>query len=520
MKRPKKSWLKSKGYLHITDRLEVKNQRTQIYRLVKNPRLVAAHAFFPLIHKSLSQRRFKIVNDPCNKPLRKHYITSASGKKESTKKFRSIRYATHIDAHIYSYYSSEILQKKYEILLSLEPGLSECIIAYRRLQIPGESRNKSSIHFAKEVFLAIQGRGNCIALAYDIKNFFPSLNHRHIKRAWCELLGTKTLPPDHYNIYNSITRFSYINLWELRHSELADEKRLSQHRKKGIYAYFESPKHFKEAIKEGKIRIYKNQKLDNKNKVCGIPQGLAISAMLANLYLLNFDRKIYEIVVKKFDGFYRRYSDDIVIVVNESKRKEVELLVDSELKKLRLQISKDKTEICRFKKQNGSRIVCTKLCQIKDTEVEKNNAAFRYLGFEFDGQKVCLHSKNISKFYRRMKYAVKTKARRIEAVQEKQSSLNLILFRRKLYRSYTCSGARAREITTMITRQKYDKVNDRFILVRERTVKKYWGNFIGYALRADKIMKEVNGDDTIKRQIRNHWKILQQTIYRRITKGG
>ena len=46
----------------------------------------------------------------------------------------------------------------------------------------------------------------------------------------------------------------------------------------------------------------------------GIPQGSPISALLANVYMLDIDKKIYEIVTGH-NGMYMRYSDDFIIIL-------------------------------------------------------------------------------------------------------------------------------------------------------------------------------------------------------------
>lgn len=46
----------------------------------------------------------------------------------------------------------------------------------------------------------------------------------------------------------------------------------------------------------------------------GIPQGVHLSAVLSNLYMLDFDRRVAA-AIEGMGGFYRRYSDDILIAV-------------------------------------------------------------------------------------------------------------------------------------------------------------------------------------------------------------
>ncbi len=508
MERQKKTWLKSKGYLHLTNRINIKSDRTKIYKLVTNSTLISKHAFFPLLHKKLPQRRFKIVGvDEKGQQIRGHKKTK-NGKVVSTKKMRPIHYATHVDAYIYSYYSSEILEKRYERVLSMNPNISNSVIAYRRIPVPEKESNKNNIHFAKEVFDFIKKEEDCLALAFDIENFFPSLNHHHLKRAWCHILGTKSLPPDHYNVFKSITNFSYLKVEDLRmKNQSFNEKELANNRKKGVQAFYRSPKVFREEINSGKVRIYKNQVQDKNGNLCGIPQGLAISAMLANIYLLEFDKAISKKIIE-IGGLYRRYSDDIAIVCDRKEWKNIEVLIQEELKRYKLTISSDKTEICRFQKTFGNQLISIGIKKTNGFEVEKDGIPFPYLGFEFDGSKVLIKSKNISKFYRRMKYTIKTKIKRVRKVEEKYLVDEVPLFKRKLYRTYTGSGSKSRLLAKMISRLEMDDITCEFKFEKKQVNRKYWGNFIGYAYRASKIMNE----PAILKQVRNHRKILRSSI--------
>jgi hypothetical protein len=513
----KKSWFKSRGYIHLTNRINPKDDRAEIFELVKNPKRVAKHAFFPLFHKKIPQRRYKQIGFHTNgKPKRGH---SKNG--ESTKKLRPLHYSTHIDTQIYAYYSNEIIQKKYENLLKQNPELSKCITAYRRIPIEEgtESPCKSSIHFAKEAFDYIKNRGECCAMAFDISSFFTNLNHKTLKKSWCKLLETKSLPKDHYNVFKSITNYSYILIDELRtgKNNSFDEQQLAYNRQKGVQAFFESPQALRKAIQDGEIRVYKNQYHDNKGKakkIRGIPQGLPISAMLANLYLLEFDKAVLK-KVTDLGGLYRRYSDDIVVVCDEKQQKEMSAFVINEIEKYDLEIQEAKTEISYFRYIDEKLKVFslrTKIINGKEVKKEHEDYPFGYLGFDFYGYKTLIKSKNLAKFYRRMKQAVKSKAKRIERVKEKYLISNPPLFKRKLYRVYSDKSRKPRKWKKD---RRYLEYDNRLGYYNFETVERdnlYRGNYLYYVHRAAKIMDE----PAIERQLRRHFKILKKYIIERI----
>lgn len=512
-----KKWLRVRGYLHLTNQINPRDF-DKVLKLTENPEKVATHGFFPLLHKEIPQRRFKTVGyDDNNVPVRKHKkFNKKTGTTESTKKLRPIHYATHLDAMIYAYYSNEILQVKYEELLSKTPDFADCISAYRRIPADDGLRNKNNIDFAKDVFDHIKERGECCALAFDIESFFTNLDHKILKKAWCKLLGTVSLPKDHYNIFKSITNYSYVLLDDFKKGKRGfDEAQLAEIRAKGVKAFFASPAAFKQAVKNGELRVFKNQYHDNSKrgnrKIRGIPQGLPISSMLANLYLLEFDKALYKKIAVQSGGFYRRYSDDIVVICDAKDRRGVQDFVVQEIEKYKLKISAAKTEVCVFEYHNKT-LKSTGILNIKGNEVKRKGLPFRYLGFEFYGNKTLIKSANLSKFYRRMIYAVKTKAKRIESVKGKQLLKNVSLHKRKLYRIYSYHGKNSRKIDAYRSQLKINHEKSSFEFERKSVLKKYRGNYLSYAERASRIMEE----PAIKRQLRKHWKILQRAIKRRI----
>lgn len=140
----KPEWYKNRGYLHLSNPKDLKEEQTLLDR-IKSPKSIARHAFFPLIHSIIKERRFKKVDSQNNK--RAHSYTEADGNVKKNYKNRPLHYATHIDAMIFGYYA-EILLKAYENILLDFPKVSQSVIAYRKINIANSGKNKSTIHFA------------------------------------------------------------------------------------------------------------------------------------------------------------------------------------------------------------------------------------------------------------------------------------------------------------------------------------------------------------------------------------
>lgn len=483
-----KDWFKDRGYLHLTNRIN-KSDKHKVYSYVSSADKVKKHKFSPFILRQTNTRRYKFSDDL---KRRSHKAVDDRGQVVTNAKMRPIMYATHIDSNIYSYYSQKIIQPKYENYLKADKELDKSITAYRQIESEDGVRFKYNVDFAKEVFKEIENRKDCAVLAFDIKNFFPSLNHKQLKKIWSEILGTKSLPKHHYAVFKSITNFSYFVYDDLRQRRKGnlDEKKIGKLKTKGKFQFF---KDYNDFIESG-IQVYKNQKI-KEGVISGIPQGLPISAMLANLYMLPFDENIVQKLVKSRNCYYRRYSDDLVVVCKTEDIDEIETIVLKEIEKIKLTISKAKTEKFRFKTINN-RLECFK---IKNNE-NIPGSYLQYLGFDFYGYKTLIKSANISRFYREMKESIAMKAKRIEAVQEKNLSDKAIIYKRKIYRLYSFKGRISRELPA--TKTVYQQGN----LVTKKFKRKYRGNFIKYAYRASDIMEAPE----IRRQLRRHMIILKE----------
>jgi hypothetical protein len=527
-KRP--SWFKSRGYLHLTPKINVYKRAEEIFSKVRNKKFVARHAFFPLIHSVIKERKFKKHPDEPGKRVHSYH----DKKKDvhvKTAKNRPLHYATHIDSMIFGYYG-EILLELYEKKLAEHEGLSECIIAYRKILDPSNTKEtgKSTIHFANEAFNEIKNRSEdeCVVLMFDIKSFFSEIDHQLLKKAWCDLLKTERLEKDHFNVFNAATNFSYILLNDLRISKNKngrrngfDEKKLAYIRRTtGKEAFFESEKDFRDAIKYKEITVFKHPFIKN-NRPVGIPQGLPISAMLANLYLLDFDIKILDIIVKDQNCYYRRYSDDILIICKAENYQQIERLVLELIEESKLEISTNKTEVFLFKNMQISPKI-NRLTSIQILKDKKGNESvcrigekpLTYLGFEFHGYKTQIKSANQAKFYRRMIYAVKRRAKRVLSRANSNIEQSGGIFKGQIKRLYTHCNL---DKTKFFTTRKYlaRNVMGEFSYRIKRDKLNHKSNYFSYTRRAAEILKEPRITDVV---VKKYKTIFHQALNRHFKK--
>jgi hypothetical protein len=510
------TWLKYKGYIHVTPQIDIVGREKELVSKITNPEFVKSYAFFPLIHSSIKERKYKKIS-----PGKRAHSYKKEDQVISTAKQRPLHYSCHMDALVFGYYA-EMLQKKYEEQLLSDEALNSSVIAYRRIPIAGSDKNKSTIHFAKEVFDEIRKRGvnECSVLMFDIKSFFSTIDHDILRRAWAKLLNVDILPKDHLNVFNAATRFSYILYDDLRTGKVRkgrkkglDEKRLHEIRKLGKSSFFESAKEFRDKLKSKELRLYRFPFRNSDKKPIGIPQGLAISAVLANLYLLDFDREMVSTIIYKYGGFYRRYSDDILIICDPSDAAAIKDKVISMIKESKVVISEDKTEQYIFRKtkigKKGIRLSAFK----KDGDKWKIGVPLTYLGFEFYGEKILIKSANLSKFYRRMIYAVKSKAKRARVRVEGSPVNKYAIFRRQLYKLYTIQDLNKTKIRTSFNRLEKTELGY-YKLKVIKIDKPLKSNYLSYVKRASMIME----DESISNQIRNHKRIFNEAIAKHLRK--
>lgn len=529
-------WMKVKGYLHLTPSLSFHKNWQNYKSKIESPSFIARYAFYPLIHATIKERKYK-------KPdLRKHignershsHTRADNGKVEKSVKERPLHYASHFDALVYSYYAS-ILNEKYEQELKNDTDLDKAVIAYRKIAIDKlDGKGKSTIHFAKEVFDEIKLRAipqkNVAVLTFDIKGFFSSLDHSFLKSKWVELVGQEEFDSHHFNVFKACTQFNYILLNDLRNRQKRNsfnESKLAKiRRENGHKCFFDSNVDFRKAIREGQLSIYKNPffvKTSNGKINVGIPQGLPLSAILANLYLIDFDKKIVNSFVENGECFYRRYSDDLILICSVDQMMQIKESIESMIKEFNLEISKHKTEkfifsYKPFSDTGAMRLSCAKV--LEDGEL-KNNSHLTYLGFEFRGYNTTIKSTNLAKYYRRIIGVVKRRAKRAFIARSNDPSKPLAVYVNQIKkltdRPIKIKDSDKSEIN-QFQRGNYilvPKVNGMFkVRKSERKGPRKNSNYYGYVQRCANIFE----DRIFLKQIRKRKKIMQEAIKRHLNK--
>lgn len=156
----KPSWLKEKGYLHLSPSLELGTDSGQIVKKITSERYIESYAFYPLIHTVISDRKFKKGSSKKHTTSeRKHtHYRQKTLHPVKNSKDRPLHYASHMDSLVFGYYAN-IIKEGYESLLRKEPLQDKAVIAYRKIEtFKGSEKGKSNIHFAKECFDEIKKR--------------------------------------------------------------------------------------------------------------------------------------------------------------------------------------------------------------------------------------------------------------------------------------------------------------------------------------------------------------------------
>lgn len=355
------TWFRSRHYVHF----DLPLSKAEAIALVTSPQRVASHGFYPLL--TFYKSRTKVRRDKATGKLRR-----------KVKPPRPLRYCAHSDSHIYAYYCAR-LTPLYEAELERQK-LGSAVLAFRK----GKGNN---VDFALAAFDEIRRRGDCQAIALDIEGFFDNLDHGLLKAEWSKLVGRTDgkLPPDHYKVFRSITRYSSVDTIDLE-QKLGISRTVRQSKKFRLC----EPDYFRDTVRAlGLIKV--------NGKGFGVPQGSPISAFLSNVYMLDFDTRI-KATVEAAGGRYMRYCDDILVIADAARTATLTTEIEDAIRARRLTIQGDKTQISNFHRDpSNGEIVADKPLQ--------------YLGFTFDGARVLIRSGSLARYHNRLAVNVKMVAK-------------------------------------------------------------------------------------------------------------
>lgn len=492
-----------KTYPHFDPIFNFQENKSSLKNLVSDPTLskVARHDFLPFVKILQKTPRYKWQDEDSHPD---------GGEYDLETKIRPISFASHLDTYIYSFYAFalNLIYQKY----LHENGLNDVVLAYR-----SDMEGKCNIQFAKEAFDEVKRKfiqdDKCAVISLDIKGYFDNIQHKKLKEMWVKVIGEADLPEDQYHIFRSLTKYSYVNLTSFLKSFNINlnkiRRKYKKSRRNGVTPKYEYnslldliPSSLAGATFKDKMKLLRERLLITENshfdeikkkrvlKDKGIPQGSAMSAVLSNIYLLEFDRDIYE--KGKAEGFiYRRYCDDLLIICNPDKVNEIkDYLMNKIHKEYFLTIQDEKTDVVDFKKSKKGKIRSfrrtydkTSKSFIETTNDEINFKNLQYLGFEFSGQQYYIRPSSLSRYFRKMKARV---FKAVSMAYGKNSKANII-FKRELYNRYSHLG------------------EQNFILYALNASKEYYFNSKGEK-------KDGFNSPAIRKQISSHMRILKQEI--------
>jgi hypothetical protein len=378
-----------KWYPHFDDVIP----RASLHQLARSPPQVARNAFYPFIRYYDAWQPFR--GRSSGKPARKS---------------RPIRFASRRDAAIFSYYRT-VLSERYEEELRRE-DIADVVLAYRKIKSQS-GRGKSNIEFAKDAFDLIRTLGTCAVVALDISSFFEHLDHAQLLAKWCRLLGLAALPPDHAALFRALTRYAVVDRDELylRLGLARYENDDGRQRLVYKFGHGEMPKKLcsNADFRKKVCGIGRNHRslVQINRKSYGIPQGSPISDLLANIYMLDFD-KAAKSYCANHGGQYFRYSDDLLLVIpgGTIDASDANAFVAAEVAKhgAKLAIKSTKTAMVTFQP-------CGAYQTFTHAGGNLGRSGLEYLGFRYDGKNIRLRDATLSRLYRKLSFALKAECR-------------------------------------------------------------------------------------------------------------
>lgn len=418
------------SYAHFDHRVSFAEAQTKIL----DSEYVSDHAFYPLISNEIITVRYR-------------------GGKRSYK-VRNIAYASHFDHRVFQYYSylwSDLYNKR-----AIAEEFNEVAVAYRSsLSSDSAVTAGSNISSAKKAFDYIREQDSAFVLTGDFESFFDNLNHVYLMRSLRSLFPNGRLPDDHYQVIKNILHYSCWPIVDLaaRHGlpwpviDLTSEKTISD---EAIELRFKSIRE----LNKLDVILPKAEFLANKSKIItrpwvqdgsalGIPQGLAASGVLANIYMADIDMKV-RLAVERVGGLYLRYCDDFIIAVPKSGFdalvEAINLMADVDSVKLQ----PEKTKAFRV---DSSGVAQLDFESVRTGKVHSYSGAHpaqkvSFLGFDFDGCVVRLRQSTVGRYHKRLREAASAIARSNQGEGRHASKKRVSA----LYQHYSPLGIKGRRL--------------------------------------------------------------------------
>ena len=360
--------MKNVSYVHFDTEMSKKEARDYL----KN---IDSHQYLPFINYTVDKKKW-------------------DGNHNKTGETRTISVASIKDNYVYQHFNN-IISSKYEKYID-ESELKNVVCAYRKGQ------HKSNIHYAHEALNFIMKSKDAKIFIGDISNFFDNLDHKLLKECLKEVLLVNELDDVTYKMLKSLEKASYIEIDDI--IKFLNSKGVYIH----IYVYngFSGNKNKyaamckfckkhglrtivkKEWFKELKNSYLKPGKEELKVKNKGIVQGSSVSSTLSNVYMINVDKKIVELL-KDYDYIYRRYCDDFIIVIRNIDDEIYTDIID----KIKVIISEVKLELKDSKIQKFS------YKKRKITNLNGTKKFIQFLGFELhDNYDVLIRRSTLDRF--------------------------------------------------------------------------------------------------------------------------
>jgi hypothetical protein len=258
------------------------------------------------------------------------------------------------------------------------------------------------------------------------------------------------LPADHFAVFRALTRYATVERDEVFAALGISLKNPRAGRRRLC-----DPADFRTLVRAANL-------VKRNTDTFGIPQGTAISAMLSNLYMLEFDIAAQAFAAAS-SGRYMRYCDDMLFIMPKGMTAAIESFADVQTKLMKLEINPAKTDRCEFTTSGGTLT---------------SKKPLQYLGFLFDGQRVIIRSAAFAKFSNRMKRGVSLAKQTMRSRNKLRTRLGVgerDLFLKTVYSRYSHLGKR---------------------------------NFLRYGYKASKTMNS----PAIRRQLRPLWGRLKKAI--------